>query len=123
MLRRVVTDGTGRRADVPGYFLGGKTGTAEKPKRTGGGYDRDKVIAVFAGAFPIHEPEYVIVVALDEAEDRSGPRARRTSGWTAAPTTKAAIERIAPILGMRPRLAPAPPADAPQVLAVGGVRP
>jgi len=122
MLRRVVTEGTGRNADVPGYFLGGKTGTAEKPKRNGGGYDRDKVIAVFAGAFPIHEPEYVIVVALDEAEDRSGPRARRTSGWTAAPTTKAAIERIAPILGMRPRLAPAPAALAPQVVAVGGVR-
>ncbi len=102
ILRKIVTDGTGRNAEVPGYFLGGKTGTADKPKRNGKGYHRDKVIATFAATFPAHDPRYVVVISLDEAEDRSRPRIWRTAGWTAAPTMREAITRIAPILGMRP---------------------
>ena len=113
MLRAVVTAGTGRNADAEGYFLGGKTGSAEKPRTDGKGYDRTKIVATFAGAFPIHDPRYVIVVTLDEAEDRTGTRARRTAGWTAAPTTRAAITRLAPLLGMRP--APDAAAEAPGV--------
>jgi cell division protein FtsI (penicillin-binding protein 3) len=120
MMRGVVTDGTGRNAEAVGYFLGGKTGSAEKPRRDGKGYDRTKIVATFAGAFPIHDPKYVIVVTLDEAEDRSGAgRPRRTAGWTAAPTTRAAINRLAPLLGMRP--APQMAQTGPTAKRVAGI--
>uniref|UniRef100_UPI002FDE958D peptidoglycan D,D-transpeptidase FtsI family protein n=1 Tax=Rubrimonas sp. TaxID=2036015 RepID=UPI002FDE958D len=114
ILRAVVTDGTGGFAEAEGYEVAGKTGTADKPK-PGGGYHRDRVIASFAGAFPASDPKYVMVVSLDEPVDRSGPIARRTAGWTAAPVFGAAVARLAPILGLRP-IAPASPDDAPQAL-------
>ncbi|TYO91526.1 peptidoglycan D,D-transpeptidase FtsI family protein [Oceanicella actignis] len=112
MLRAVVTEGTGRNADVPGYEIAGKTGTAEKPRTDGRGYDHDKVIATFAGFFPAHDPRYVIVATTDEAVESSGRRPRRTAGWTAAPIVAEAVRRIAPILGMRPLPAPRATADA-----------
>ena len=85
MLRRVVTEGTASFGEVPGYAVGGKTGTADKPRENGGGYYDDKVIATFASAFPIEDPQYVLVVSLDEPEERTGPKPRRTAGWTAVP--------------------------------------
>ncbi|WP_339947546.1 penicillin-binding protein 2 [uncultured Albimonas sp.] len=118
MLRAVVTEGTGRNADVEGYFLGGKTGSAEKPRRNGVGYDKTKVLATFAGVFPAHDPAYVIVVTLDEGWTEKYGRRWRTAGWTAAPTVKDALTRIAPILGMRPQAEPTEgdgPAGARQV--------
>ena len=93
--------GTATLADVEGYRVGGKTGTADKPKHTGGYYD-EKVIGTFASIFPAHDPKYVLVVALDEPEDRSGREARRTAGWTAAPVAAEIIRRIAPLMNMRP---------------------
>src|SRR6056297_1626523 len=77
MLRRVVTEGTASLAEVPGYAVGGKTGTADKPKSQGGGYHDDRVIATFAGMFPAHDPRYVIVVTLDEPVETSGSAPRR----------------------------------------------
>ncbi|TVQ53946.1 MAG: penicillin-binding protein 2 [Rhodobacteraceae bacterium] len=115
ILRESVTNGTGRSAEAPGYEVGGKTGTADKP-RPGGGYFRDRVMSTFAAAFPMSDPEWVLVLTLDEPEDRSGPVPRRTAGWTAAPVTGEAIRRLAPLLGLRPALPPdpepAPTADA-----------
>lgn len=105
MLRAVVTEGTARMADVPGYAVGGKTGTADKTKATGG-YYKDKVMATFAGAFPMHDPRYVIVVSLDEPVETSGSEPRRTAGWTAAPVTSEIVRRIAPLLGLRPAVEP-----------------
>ncbi len=104
MLRAVVADpkGTASLADVPGYRVGGKTGTADKPKATGG-YHEDKVIATFAAVFPAEAPEYVLTVSLDEPEDRSGKKPRRTAGWTAAPVAAEIIRRIAPLMNMRPK--------------------
>ncbi|MFN3937625.1 MAG: peptidoglycan D,D-transpeptidase FtsI family protein [Gemmobacter sp.] len=102
MLRRVVTEGTARFADVAGYRVGGKTGTADKARRAGGGYYKDKVMATFAGAFPIDDPRYVVVVSLDEPVDTSGTEPRRTAGWTAVPVTAEIVRRIAPLMGMRP---------------------
>lgn len=101
MLRAVVSDGTASFAEVPGYEVGGKTGTADKPKPTGG-YYKDRVIATFAAAFPMSDPKYVLVVTLDEPSENSGKRPRRTAGWTAVPVAAEVIRRIAPLLGLRP---------------------
>ncbi|MEZ5796430.1 MAG: penicillin-binding protein 2 [Paracoccaceae bacterium] len=103
MLRRVVTDGTASLGDVPGYEVAGKTGTADKPKKTGG-YYKDKVINTFASMFPASNPRYVLIVTLDEAVDSSGPKPKRTAGWTSVPVAAEMIRRVAPILGLRPQL-------------------
>ena len=102
MLRGVVLGGTASIADVSGYFVGGKTGTADKPSAQGG-YDKEKNITSFASIFPIDEPKYVLVVALDEAQDTSGPEPKRTAGWTAVPVSAEIIARVAPLLGLRPK--------------------
>ncbi|MCW9043600.1 MAG: penicillin-binding protein 2 [Pseudopelagicola sp.] len=111
MLRKVVTEGTASFGDVPGYAVGGKTGTADKPKEQGGGYYDEKVIATFAAIFPAHDPKYVLVVTLDEPVETSGPEPRRTAGWTAVPVAAEMIRRVAPLLGLRPEIEPAPLAD------------
>jgi len=103
MLRQVVQRGTATLGDVEGYEVGGKTGTADKPKPTGG-YYKDKVISTFACMFPAQDPEYVLVVTLDEPEDRTGPEPRRTAGWTAVPVGAEIIRRAAPLLGLRPAI-------------------
>ncbi|TNC53055.1 penicillin-binding protein 2 [Rubellimicrobium rubrum] len=104
MLRQVVARGTASLADVPGYEVGGKTGTADKPRPSGGYYD-DKVIATFAGMFPASDPRYVVVVSLDEPVETSGAEPRRTAGWTAVPVAAELIRRAAPLLGIRPAVA------------------
>jgi cell division protein FtsI (penicillin-binding protein 3) len=111
MLRQVVTEGTASFAEVPGYHVGGKTGTADKPRAAGGGYYEDKVIATFAAIFPAHAPEYVLVVALDEPMETSGEEPRRTAGWTAVPVAAEIVRRTAPLLGLRPSV-DAPPLPA-----------
>lgn len=105
MLRRVVSEGTASMVNVPGYSVGGKTGTADKP-RPQGGYYEDKVLSTFAGLFPSHDPAYVIVVTLDEPEIMGLGELRRTAGWTAAPVTGELIRRIGPLLGVRPLIEP-----------------
>ncbi|MFN4159870.1 MAG: peptidoglycan D,D-transpeptidase FtsI family protein [Gemmobacter sp.] len=103
MLREVVTRGTASLGEVEGYDVGGKTGTADKPKRTGG-YYKDKVINTFASTFPASDPRYVLVVTLDEPVETSGPQPRRTAGWTAVPVAAEMIRRTAPLLGLRPQV-------------------
>ncbi|MFZ1727370.1 MAG: penicillin-binding protein 2 [Albidovulum sp.] len=110
MLRQVVVRGTATFGDVPGYDVGGKTGTADKPKPTGG-YYKDKVIATFASVFPSNDPKYVLVVTLDEPVETSGTEPRRTAGWTAVPVGAEIIRRTAPLLGLRPALEPAAQAE------------
>ena len=106
MLRKVVTEGTASFARVPGYQVGGKTGTADKP-RPRGGYYEDKVIATFASMFPAHDPKYVLVVTLDEPSVFAYGEERRTAGWTAVPVAAEMIGRLAPLLGLRPQVEPA----------------
>ncbi len=101
MLRKVVTEGTASFGEVPGYYVGGKTGTSEKLKERGG-YYKDKNINTFASMFPAHDPKYVLVVTLDEPVETSGKKPRRTAGWTAVPVAAEMIGRIAPLLGLRP---------------------
>ncbi|WP_212523590.1 penicillin-binding protein 2 [Actibacterium sp. MT2.3-13A] len=107
MLRAVVTHGTATFGEVEGYRVGGKTGTADKPNPRGGYYE-DKVITTFASVFPTDDPQYILVVTLDEPEDRSGAEPRRTAGWTAVPVAAEIIRRAAPLLGLRPEIAPTP---------------
>ncbi|MFT6447028.1 cell division protein FtsI (penicillin-binding protein 3) [Sulfitobacter pontiacus] len=110
MLRAVVTEGTASFAEVPGYQIGGKTGTADKPGPRGG-YLEDKVIATFASMFPAHDPKYVLIVTLDEPVETSGDKPRRTAGWTAVPVAAEMVRRVAPLLGLRPTVEPDSLAD------------
>jgi len=111
MLREVVSEGTASLGEVEGYAVGGKTGTADKPKENGGGYYKDKVIATFASMFPAHDPKYVLVVTLDEPVETSGDQPRRTAGWTAVPIAAEIIRRVAPLMGLRPEIEPGELAD------------
>ena len=106
MLRGVVTEGTASLGDVEGYQVAGKTGTADKPKATGG-YYHDKVINTFASLFPASDPKYVLIVTLDEPVETTGPIPRRTAGWTAVPVAAEITRRVAPLLGIRPVIEPA----------------
>lgn len=101
LMRLVVTDGSARSAEVPGYFLGGKTGTAQK---TGprGGYLMNKRIAAFVGAFPIQAPRYALYIMVDEPKPNAKSFGYATAGWVAAPAAHTVITRIAPILGLVP---------------------
>ena len=101
LMRLVVTDGSGKNAEVPGYFVGGKTGTAQKvgPR---GGYLEDKRIAAFVGAFPMNAPRYALYVMVDEPKPNATSHGYATAGWVAAPAAQAVIRRVAPILGLVP---------------------
>lgn len=115
MLRQVVLRGTASLGEVPGYEVAGKTGTADKPRRTGG-YYKDKVINTFASVFPASNPEYVVLVTLDEPVETTGPEPRRTAGWTAVPVAAEIIRRVAPLLNIRPVV------EQPPVTTVSAVR-
>ncbi|MCE6960276.1 penicillin-binding protein 2 [Cereibacter sphaeroides] len=107
MLRQVVTRGTATYGDVDGYEVAGKTGTADKPNPRGG-YHHDKVVNTFASIFPASNPQYVLIVTLDEPVETSGPEPRRTAGYTAVPVAAEIIRRTAPLLGLRPMVEAAP---------------
>jgi cell division protein FtsI (penicillin-binding protein 3) len=101
LMRIAVTEGSAKGADVPGYFVGGKTGTAQK---TGprGGYLENKRIAAFVGAFPMQAPRYAIYVMVDEPKPNARSHGYATAGWVAAPAAGMVIRSVAPILGMVP---------------------
>jgi cell division protein FtsI (penicillin-binding protein 3) len=100
LLRLVVMKGTGRKADAPGYRVGGKTGTAQKI--IGGHYSNSLNVTSFAGVFPMDEPRYVIVVMLDEPKATPETYGFTTAGWNVAPVVSKTVSRIAPMLGVRP---------------------
>ncbi len=112
LLRLVVTRGTGKKADAPGYRVGGKTGTADKV--VGGRYSSSLVITTFAGVFPMDDPRYVIVVMLDEPQATAETYGFRYAGWNVAPVVSHTISRIAPMLGVAPYMDREP--DMSQVL-------
>lgn len=100
LLRRNVVEGTGRRAEVKGYRIGGKTGTANKP--VAGGYSRKKFISTFFAAFPMDDPQYLVLVMVDEPKPTEAAHRRTEAAWNAVPTVAAVISRAAPILGVAP---------------------
>lgn len=109
MMRQTVVSGTARLAEVPGYRVAGKTGTAEKP--VPGGYAKDRNVSSFAAVFPADSPQYALIVTLDEPkaiEDGS-----MTAAVNAAPVAGRIIERVAPLLEVDPRFEDLRPASAP----------
>jgi cell division protein FtsI (penicillin-binding protein 3) len=106
-LNVTMAHGTGRRAEVAGYRVGGKTGTAEMPGV--GGYREKSVISSFVGAFPMDEPRYLVLVSLFEPQSGEGTSGGITAGLNAAPVTGAIVTRIAPVLGILPRGIPVAP--------------
>ena len=101
MMRDVVLYGSGKMADVPGYEVAGKTGTAEKP--VNGVYDHNRNVTSFAAIFPASRPEFVVLIVLDEAQPRSG--GSHTAAHTAATIAGRLIGRAAPMLDVQPVLA------------------
>jgi cell division protein FtsI (penicillin-binding protein 3) len=100
LLRLVVTDGTGRKADAPGYRVGGKTGTAEKI--VDGRYTGAAVVTTFAGVFPMDSPRYVVVAMLDDPKATAETYGFHTAGWNVAPVVSRVVSRVGALLGVRP---------------------
>lgn len=101
MLRMIVTNGTGRRAEAPGFRVGGKTGTAEKVA-SGGGYSRRVNVTTFAAAFPMDRPRYVVLVMMDAPRPTEANSFVTTAAYTAAPVVSRVISRAGPLLGVIP---------------------
>jgi len=100
LLRMIVLTGTGRNANAEGYRVGGKTGTAEKPKD--GGYARRSLVSTFASAFPMENPRYVLVMMMDEPQGSARYPGIRTAAYTVAPVVKSFVSRVGPLLGVYP---------------------
>ena len=102
LMRMNVVKGTGKKADAEGYRVGGKTGTAEKV--VNGRYSSSALLNSFLAAFPTDDPQYVVLVMLDEPQRVAVTKGYATAGWNAAPTVGKIVARIGPILGVPPRL-------------------
>ena len=100
ILRATTIYGTGKNADAPGFRVGGKTGSAEKPGA--GGYRRSTLVSTFAAAFPMDRPRYVVIAMLDEPQGTLASSFQRTAAWNAAPIVGRLVPRIGPMLGVRP---------------------
>lgn len=100
--------GTAKRANVPGYYIGGKTGTAEKV--VNGRYAKKRVLTAFTAILPADKPKYQLLIMLDEPQALKETYGFITSGWNAVPTAGNVITRIGPLLGIEPRY-DLPPAD------------
>jgi cell division protein FtsI (penicillin-binding protein 3) len=100
LMRRVVEEGYAKKAEVEGYNIGGKTGTAEKVKN--GKYVKHNCnLASFFGAFPIDNPQYVIFVAVDEPKPNKLNQGFTTGGWVAAPLAADILREVGYLLGTK----------------------
>lgn len=127
ILRLDVTKGTGKTAESPGYFVGGKTGTAEKIGPHGG-YLKHVNIAAFTSIFPMNAPRYAVYVMLDSPKPTEKTHGWTTAAWNAAPTVSHIISRIGPMVGLFPDTAHAEQIDAAMAIPLHppvprGVRP
>jgi len=91
---------------VPGYLVGGKTGTAEKV--VAGGYRKDARISSFVGAFPMNSPKFLVYMMLDEPKGNKSTYGYATAGWVVAPTIQRIVQRMAVLYGMPPQDEAAP---------------
>jgi len=101
LMRLNVEKGTATKAEVGGYYVGGKTGTAEKV--VAGRYSKTKVLTSFTAVLPADQPRYIVLIMLDEPQPIPETHGYATSGWNAVPVGGAVIARIAPLLGLEPR--------------------
>ena len=115
LMRLNAEKGTATKADVKGYYVGGKTGTSDKI--VGGRYSKTKVLTTFMAIMPADKPRYQLLIMLDEPQAAPDTHGFTTSGWNAVPVAGKVIARIAPILGLEPRF-DLPPADK-LILAAG----
>lgn len=106
LMRLDVTMGTGKKSEVPGYFLGGKTGTSEK--LVNGRYVKNARMSTFVAAFPMQDPKYVVLITLDGPKGTKETYGFATAGWVSAPAVGKVVTRIAPLLGIKPAIAKAP---------------
>ena len=100
LLRLIVLDGTGRKAEAPGYRVGGKTGTAEAAEA--GGYAKNRNVSTFAAAFPMDAPRYVVLVMMDSPKRVEANSFQTTAAYTAAPVVSRVISRTGAMLGVLP---------------------
>jgi cell division protein FtsI (penicillin-binding protein 3) len=108
LMRLNVEKGTAKLADVPGYYIGGKTGTADKV--VNGRYSKTKVLTDFMAIIPADHPRYLLLIMLDEPKATPATHGFTTSGWNAVPVGGKVVARIAPLLGIEPRM-DLPPAE------------
>jgi cell division protein FtsI (penicillin-binding protein 3) len=101
LMRLNAEKGTGTKANVHGYYIGGKTGTAEKV--INGRYSKHRLLTDFMAVLPADKPRYLILIMLDEPRAAPGTFGFATAGWNAAPTAAKVIARVAPLLGIEPR--------------------
>ena len=114
LMRLVVTSGFGKKAEVPGYFPGGKTGTAEK--NSGHGYKKHANVSAFMSVFPMQAPRFAVYMMLDEPHGNASTGGYSTAGQVAAPAAGRVISRIGPIMGLMPDIKDAPEIE--QALAI-----
>ena len=115
LMRLVVTNGTAKMAEAPGYYIGGKTGTADKLQN--GHYLHNARMSSFVGAFPMNDPRYVVYLLIDDPKGNAKSYGFATGGWVAAPAVGRIVSQMAPLLGIAPQnvLEPAPPSKTPPV--------
>ncbi|MDD3370544.1 MAG: penicillin-binding protein 2 [Alphaproteobacteria bacterium] len=101
LMRLVVTHGTAKKANVEGYLVGGKTGTAQKSSSRKK-YMENARLSSFLGTFPINAPRYIVFAILDDPKGNAKTYGFATGGWVVAPTVNNVICQIAPLLGMPP---------------------
>ena len=100
LLRMIAVYGTGRNANAPGFRVGGKTGSAEKPGARG--YQKSALVSTFAAVFPMDRPRYVVIAMLDEPKGTTASSFQRTAAFNAAPIVGRLVPRIGPLLGVMP---------------------
>jgi cell division protein FtsI (penicillin-binding protein 3) len=117
LMRLNAEKGTATKTDVPGYYVGAKTGTAEKV--FGAHYVKTRLLTDVMAVLPADDPRYIVLIMLDEPQIIPETHGFATSGWNAVPTAAKVIARIAPLLGIEPRF-DLPPADK---LILAGAKP
>ncbi len=102
LMRLVVQHGTGSSANIAGYRVGGKTGTAEKVQ-SGGKYNPNAKLVSFIATFPVDDPKYLVLVMIDEPRGDKSTYGFATGAWISAPIVAKVIAQMGPMLGIKPR--------------------
>ena len=102
LMRLNAVEGSAKLANIPGYYIGGKTGTADKIIH--GHYSKDRVFTTFMAVMPADKPRYLILTLYDEPQATEESKGFHTSAWNAGITAGELIKRVGPLIGMAPRI-------------------